>query len=499
MKKIIILHIILFWFNGAKSQEQNSAFSNAVESITSDDLKRIVFTLASSEMGGRGVGSEGIIRASDFIVKSFKKDKIGFIPNLRGYFQKIDYKIFQGEKPILIIGDRICADNEDYIGIPTAISGDVPFDIIYLRNTSKEYLQNIDLKDKTILLLTSNIYFDKKTLYDLLIKKGCRAVLLCDPNKNIEFKKLGRIYAATNGKQKDKRKRLLFGRVTRADSLLGNLKYKNYLISTLVVSPEIASGITGVKNLANYNTDSVASKLMPVALLAQQKVIFNTFESNNVLGFIEGNELKDEVVVISAHYDHLGMNGVKIMYGADDNASGVAAVMEIAEAYSTAVKNGFRPKRSIVFAAFTAEESGLIGSKFFVKRADSLKLKTAVDLNADMIGRGEDTHKEKNSTVKKLYVIATKKDSLLFNRLNAMHMGKDSLNLNYSLVGDFRALSFSDHASFIAKGIPAVMFFRGEHSEYHTEYDTPEKLDYQTMEKVTKLIFKLSWEYVMDD
>jgi Zn-dependent M28 family amino/carboxypeptidase len=136
-----------------------------------------------------------------------------------------------------------------------------------------------------------------------------------------------------------------------------------------------------------------------------------------------------------------------------------------------------------------------LGSKAFVNRIDSLKLKPIVDLNVDMIGRGEDSRMELNSKVKKLYVIAAKKDSLLVNKIKAIHLGADSLRVDYSS----KILYTSDQTSFMRKGIPAVMFFRGLHPDYHTEHDTPEKLDYATMERVARLIFKVSWKYVMDE
>lgn len=502
MKKISLLILILLWFNATKSQEQNVVFTKASKTITSDDLKKIVYTLASPEMEGRGVGTKGIDKASEFIAKSYTNDGIGYIPALNGYFQKVSFSLFRLLEPDVKIGNKICAANIDYIGYTSTIASNQSFDIAIIQNTSPDYIKTLDIQSKTVLILTSDIFFTKKPLYDLLIKKGCRGVLLCNPYNPKEFKNLCKINSSKKLKQIERYKRSFSGSVATTDSLLKSLTYKKIYISTLVISPAIASSIVGVdinticQRISSNENDTSIIKTSSVKIDVKQGYDQVKDLSNNVLGFIEGSEFKDETVVISAHYDHLGIDGGNNMRGADDNASGVAAVLEIAEAYSNAINDGFRPKRSILFAAFTAEEMGLCGSRFFINHIDSLKLKPIVDLNADMIGRGEDSLNLKKSKVKKLYIVAAKKDTSLVRIVKSLYMGIDSLNVDYSQVGGSNHMYSSDQASFILNGIPAAMFFRGLHPDYHTMRDTPEKLDYETMEKVTRLIFSVSWKYV---
>jgi len=495
MKRICLLILISLWFNTSKSQVQD-VFFNASESIKSDDLKAIVYTLASPDMGGRGVGTEGIQKAASYIAKSFQRNRIGHLPVLKGYYQEVDFSSHRLEKPIVTIGDHTCTEYKDFIGTLSTISSNRAFDIVAVQNISLEFIQGLDFKDKAILVLTSDIFFDKKPLYDLLIRKGCRGVILCNPGNQDEFNDVSKVYSSS-GKKREKYKIAFSGSVSKTDSLLKSLKFKSYYISTLVVSPRAGSKIFGIdsktliKKLTSTEADSTFLKTAHAAISVKQNLVHDSQTSNNVLGYLEGSDLRNEVVVISAHYDHLGVKDGKIMYGADDNASGVAAVLEIAEAYSLASKQGFKPRRSILFAAFSAEESGLWGSRNFVNKIDSLKLKPIVDINSDMIGRGEDSRMELNSKVKKVYVISAKQDSLLVNKIKSIHLGIDSLRTVYST----KELYSSDQASFIQKGIPAVMFFRGLHPDYHTVNDTPDKLDYATMEKIARLVFKLSWDY----
>ncbi|MHC1705278.1 MAG: M28 family metallopeptidase [Tenuifilaceae bacterium] len=505
MRKILSLILICFCFFTSKSQDQSLLYSISAQSITSSDLKTIVYDLAAPGMEGRAPGTKGIEKASNYITKYFKNETIGYIPNLKGYYQSFDFSTHRLNKPIFKMGDKTLTENVDYIGTPSTLLSNKLFEIVILKDTSTLSIQELDLKHKTVLFLTADIFFSKKKLYNQLISKGCLAVILCNPNNKKEYNGLRNIYSARDRDSRDKFKKSFSGSISKTDSLLMSLKFKNYYISTLVISAKIAYSIfkEDVKTFGKYgwdkNIDNTKSKNSPVTFSYYTKMVKEKNITNNVLGYIQGSELKEEVIVISAHYDHLGKEGNTIKYGADDNASGVATILEIAQAYSIAIKNGFTPKRSIIFAAFSAEERGLWGSKFFVNNSDTLKIKTVVDLNIDMVGRGEDTHKEQKSKIKKMYVITPTKDTLLLNRIKQIKLGSDSLNLDYSQVGKYGSLSDSDHASFIQKGIPAAMFFRGLHSDYHTEKDTPEKIDYLTMEKIARLIFTVSWKYAIDE
>ena len=179
-------------------------------------------------------------------------------------------------------------------------------------------------------------------------------------------------------------------------------------------------------------------------------------ETENVIGYIKGSEKENEYIIISAHYDHLGIQNDKIFNGADDNASGTSALLEIAEAFSIALKNNHHPKRSIIFAAFTAEEKGLIGSRFFVEYP-TLELSNIVaNLNIDMVGRnGEDF----------IYVVgASIVTPMLQEIIEDVNNKYVDLKLDYSLDDGVTPSSIykrSDQYNFSRFGIPAVFFYCG--------------------------------------
>ncbi|MPL66624.1 hypothetical protein SDC9_12311 [bioreactor metagenome] len=221
-----------------------------------------------------------------------------------------------------------------------------------------------------------------------------------------------------------------------------------------------------------------------IAMNSKQAGPKNKF-SRNVVGIVEGNDplLKLECIVIGAHFDHLGLGSMmsgsrskepnKIHYGADDNASGVALMLDLVKKFS---KNP--PKRSIIFVAFCCEEKGLIGSKQFIE-AMSLDSELIVAMfNFDMVGKlknnsmtvgGSKTSKESEKIIKK------------YAKLNNL-----KVSLSPSGIGP------SDHASFYAKNIPVFYFTTGADSTYHTQYDTPERLNYKGMDVVSSLAFDIA-------
>lgn len=217
--------------------------------------------------------------------------------------------------------------------------------------------------------------------------------------------------------------------------------------------------------------------------------------SENVLAYIEGSEFPDEILVITAHYDHLGSNGVEIFNGADDDASGTVAVLEIAEAFKAAKNNGNGPKRSILFMNLTAEEKGLYGSKWYVKNPIFPLKNHIANLNIDMIGRVDDAHVQNENYI---YLIGSDKLSTeLHNLSEKMNDGFVNLKLDYSYNDENDPNRFyyrSDHYNFAKNNIPIIFYFNGVHEDYHKATDTAEKINYELLTKRTKLVFYTAWE-----
>ena len=217
-------------------------------------------------------------------------------------------------------------------------------------------------------------------------------------------------------------------------------------------------------------------------------------DSENILAFIEGTEKPEEIIVISAHYDHVGTNNGVVYNGADDDGSGTVAVMEIAEAFQQAKKAGKGPKRSILFLHVTGEEHGLLGSKYYSENPVFDLKNTVANLNIDMIGRSDKENEGKNY----VYVIGSDMLSTELKKINvAANKATQNLELNYKYDDPndpMRLYYRSDHYNFAKHGIPVAFFFDGIHEDYHQPTDDPEKIDYPLLQKRAQLVFATAWE-----
>lgn len=224
-------------------------------------------------------------------------------------------------------------------------------------------------------------------------------------------------------------------------------------------------------------------------------------DSENVLAFIEGSELPGEILVISSHYDHVGIDkDGNIFNGADDDGSGTVAILEIADAFMQAKKDGYHPKRSILFLNVTGEEKGLVGSKWYTDNPTFPLAQTVANLNIDMIGRIGEGMEDSGDYV---YLIGSDKLSTQLHELseevNSKHL---NLKLDYTFNDENDPNRFyyrSDHYNFAKNNIPVIFYFNGVHADYHKMTDTPDKIEYDMLEKRAKLVFLTAWEIANRD
>lgn len=246
-------------------------------------------------------------------------------------------------------------------------------------------------------------------------------------------------------------------------------------------------GVSFPKTLGSYY-QKVSAEYM------KQKGGGNLPDSENILAFIEGSEKPEEIVVISAHYDHVGTRNGVVYNGADDDGSGTVAVMEIAKAFQSAKKAGNGPKRSILFLHVTGEEHGLFGSEFYSDNPVFPLANTVVDLNIDMIGRDDPENRGKNY----VYVIGSEmlsSELKVINEAANKETVKLELNYKYDDPKDPERLYYrSDHYNFAKNNIPVAFFFDGIHEDYHKPTDDVEKIDYSMLQKRTQLVFATAWE-----
>lgn len=221
----------------------------------------------------------------------------------------------------------------------------------------------------------------------------------------------------------------------------------------------------------------------------------NLPDSENIWAYIEGSEKPDEVLVISAHYDHVGIKNGEIYNGADDDGSGTVALIEIAKAFAKAKKDGHGPKRSILFLHVTGEEHGLHGSRYYSENPLFPLANTIADINIDMIGRRDAEHAQSNNYV---YVIGADRLSTdLHNAVVSQNEKYTKVDLDFKFNDPKDPNHFyerSDHYNFAKYGVPSVFFFNGVHEDYHGKGDEPEKIEYDALTKRTQLAFVVAWD-----
>jgi hypothetical protein len=217
--------------------------------------------------------------------------------------------------------------------------------------------------------------------------------------------------------------------------------------------------------------------------------------TENVLAYMEGTDKKDEVLVISSHYDHLGVKNDTIYNGADDDGSGTVAVLEIAKAFAKAKQEGHGPRRSILFVNMTAEEEGLFGSEYYTAHPVFPLANTIADLNIDMVGRTDRKH-----SAKKHYVCIVGSDKLSsdLHRINEEANRKyTNLEFDYrfNVPGEPEHIYYrSDHYNFARRKIPVIFYTTGEHADYHKATDDVEKIEFDKLTERAQLVFYTAWE-----
>ena len=234
---------------------------------------------------------------------------------------------------------------------------------------------------------------------------------------------------------------------------------------------------------------------VPATFLNKRKRRVPLKDSENVVAYIKGSEKPDEIVVISAHLDHVGMRDGKIYNGADDDGSGTVALLEIAEAFQKAVKDGKRPKRSVLFLHVTGEEKGLLGSSFYVQNPIFPIANTVANLNIDMVGRIDPKRKGDRNYV---YLIGADKLSTELHDLSeAMNTKYTNIELDYTYNDEKDPNRFyyrSDHYNFAKYNVPIIFYFNGTHDDYHQHTDTPDKINYDLLQNRARLVFHTAWE-----
>jgi hypothetical protein len=491
-KKIMICVIALAPLLAAAQKKDKNAVK-AAATITVEDLKKHLYIIASKEMEGRETPSAGLDKAADYIEAHFKA--LGLTPGNNGSFRQFYplYKDSMLSSSFKLNGTAIEL-NKDYQPQTSNYAASMRFsEVVFAGYGISDPEKRDDYKDlkvagKLVLMMDGSPADYKPTQtgfaspastfgkMNAALSKGASAVMM--------------IY--TNFPR----------RSLNANSGWSMNGYKAAQTPfSFTISTEVAGKILGVdgKTLADkIKNGEIASKAYPAEIDLEFSKQSKMAKASNVIGVLEGTDLKDEYVFITAHYDHLGKRDTVIYYGADDDGSGTTGVLEIAEAFVKAKAAGKGPRRSIVFMTVSGEEKGLWGSGYYGNNPIFPLEKTTVDLNIDMIGRNDASRKVGDST-NYVYVVG---DDKISSDLKVISEGMNKQYVNMELDYKFndpkdpnRIYFRSDHYNFAAKGVPIIFYYDGMlGADYHRPTDTPEKIQYELFAKRAKLVFFTAWE-----
>ncbi|MDX1650869.1 MAG: M28 family peptidase [Brumimicrobium sp.] len=477
MRKFFGFILLLFHVSLGLTQSYSEQYAFY---INSEDLEKHIRVLASDSFQGRETGYEGQAMTTDYLIQQLRRDNMkgptGF-ENMRFPFKVVEVK----PSGSIRLNDKEYSYFDDFVFFNTKetfVQRDE--EVIFISgNISDNDISEINLAGKLILLNAGEKEFDYEELLnetEKFMDKGATAVIYCTPF----YDKL----------------KIYFNEFAHHSSMyLKTDTLKN--ITPLIIGREEILNKSGLKKKWKRKLDK-GKKITKIISLSPGDISLNTdtthLETENVVAFIEGKELKDEVVVITAHMDHLGAEDGEIYNGADDNATGTAALLEIAQAFSLAKKDGHQMKRSLLIMPVSGEEKGLLGSRFYSENPIFPLSLTLANLNIDMIGRNDEFHDSSNY----VYVIGSNmiSDELhdINEEANRKYVGID-LDYTYNSFDDPNRYYFrSDHYNFAKHGIPSIFYFSGVHEDYHKPSDTVDKINFEKVETVTRLVFFTAWE-----
>ncbi|MGC6479814.1 MAG: M28 family metallopeptidase [Flavobacteriaceae bacterium] len=305
---------------------------------------------------------------------------------------------------------------------------------------------------------------------------------------------------------------LAFGQKTSADYASSITEQELKELLYVYASDYFAGRETGTKGqkiAVDFLRDFYKRQEIPAAAGTEDyfqpmdlKIRGEKVSTENVAAIITGTTFPEEYIVISSHLDHIGIRNGAINNGADDDGSGTVSLLEIAEAFQQAAKEGNGPKRSIVFLHVSGEEKGLLGSKFYTNQQPLYPLgQTVANLNIDMVGRLDPKRTDKDP--KYIYLIGSDKLSQELHDISE-EVNKRTVNLKldytYNDENDPNRFYYrSDHYNFAKNNIPIIFYFNGTHEDYHRPTDTPDKINYDILKLRAELIFHTAWELANRD
>jgi hypothetical protein len=490
-----------------------------LQAINKSDLKAYMTFFASDEMKGRDTGTPENELATLYLRTNIMRLGLKPNPETGDYLQKIPLissEIKAGETFIKTQDtngvELFRTDSIIYLMAPHN-TVDITSNLVFAgygftdSKTGYDDFKGIEAKDKVLIIMTGNPQTtDQDELNSVLdmslegsklrsaFQQGAKAVLyVYDPRSKYPdayasgladmFSKVGTKMLSLLPYEGSSRVQIAFITKNAAEELIKNSGYKIKALQEKIVSEQKPASF----------------ELRGITVTLRTYIERDSITANNVIGVIEGSDpvLKNEYVLYTAHFDHIGVNNAGAVFnGADDNASGSMALLEVADAFRS-LKN--KPLRSVIFAWVNGEEKGLLGSQYYSENPVFSLKKTLIDINLDMVGRSKmpaDTGKVMGFDVDvsgqgEIFMYGDQKGKDILDLIGSaskeagikvINKGKESL------------LGSSDYASFMAKDVPAIFFNSGDYPDLHSIRDDVDKIDFDKMEKVSKMVFLIGYD-----
>ncbi|WP_069133330.1 M28 family peptidase [Rhodohalobacter halophilus] len=534
MKKLILpLTLLVAGLVGCATQsslQQTTSTENLLEyrtQITPQFLERHLSVIAHDSLEGRSTGMDGQKKAASYLAEYYQQ--IGFEPKGDDgtYFQtyrlnaeytdSLVYNMFKINEPDTLQYHYSVESPESsghfirMFGGSASLSGDIIFGGFGVNDSEREvqHLSGADIRGNWVMIFEDIPYVvDGDTLVNpslgsnsrlrsILGQYNAAGILLISDMTQAEFNDLSIMSSDL---------------MSQPESIsLAYLERNNqsgFPKGVLQISPDMAASILGLESSENLNRYKSELTQNIKGFTAEKTGFYLDYtpydgpgylDAENVIAYFEGAdpELKDEVVVLMAHYDHVGIgapdeSGDPLYNGADDNGSGTSALMSIAHAFNEAQKSGFKTKRSILFLHVSGEENGLLGSRYYSDHPVIPIENTVTNFNADMIGRSDPENIQKGDT-DYVYLIGGEIISAELDSLVAQANDRSvqmRLDRKYNDLQDSNQFyRRSDHWNFGRLGVPFVFFFTGVHEDYHRPSDDIDKIDFEKLSRVSQLIY----------
>jgi hypothetical protein len=504
-KSFLIVALLVWTCNSA--QNSSSVISPNTElglpyaaTITADDLKEHLYIYASDDFEGRETGTPGQKKAADYLRIFYKSQNISEAPGTADYFQNVPLELTRIPEGNISINGNVLNNGQDFLSFKAATGSVTSLFYVGYGIDSETYsdYENSDVAGKWLIMkagepkLANGNYMISGTAEPsawsnqseaigkrtaVAKSKGALGIFLVDDQNFTRYTRYFNYMKQNAGgqmglKSNEPEPNMILLSGTACDQLFPNLVNSD---ESREINTNIDLGLTSTDEFLN---------------------------SENVVAYIPGSTWPDEYVIVSSHLDHIGITADgEINNGADDDGSGTVGLLEIAQAFKQAAAEGNAPKRSVVFLHVTGEEKGLLGSNYYTDIQPLFPLsETVANLNIDMIGRSDP---KRNGGPDYIYLIGSDKLSTELHEISeAINEKYSNLELDYTYNDENDPNRFyyrSDHYNFAKNNIPIIFYFNGTHEDYHRPGDTPDKIEYDLLEKRTRLVFLTAWDVANRD